>query len=659
MGFFNPLLLAAAAAIGVPLLLHLLHRHERRRIPFPALRYLLRTERDHARRIRLRQLLLLLLRVSVLLLLALAAARPFLQSGDGAHPSTALAIVLDNSMSSGRVIDGERVLERLKRAALTAVDLADENDRVWVLRAGEPWDVAAPGSAADARERIAETEVSAAASDLAGAARRAASLVRQAGLPATEVHVLSDLQATALGEAPDLPPDVPVLVFDGAGGSTALNRYLGELVIGGGLPPLADRRTELAVGLGGDTAEAPLRLVVQDRIRGASIVPPGAQTTLPFGPFGESWVSGYVETDPDDLVGDNRRWFALAVELPPVVSVRGAGEDTYFLLEAMAVLEEAGRLRRGDADPDVILAVAGAGAAAVRAGQRVVVVPPADATLLPGVNRRLAEAGIPWRYEAGRARGEAPIGESRLPFPLEDVSVQAGYRLVGRAGATYEVVARLTDGVPWLVAGPTGQGRYRLVGSPLEPGTTNLPVTAFMIPLLEWLLARPGTEGGPHALAAGTALALPQAATAVVTPAGVRHPVDGTQDFRATRTAGIYRVLAGDSLLALVAVNPPVRESLLEAAGPELVARAFGIEARVTADLPQWRDVVFTERQGHELGPGLLLAALLLLVLESWAAATGTATAERQRKAPASRSKGALAGGAEREARAKVPMWPG
>lgn len=629
MDFLNPPLLAAAAAIGVPLLLHLFRRHESRRIPFPALRYLLRTERDHARRIRLRQLLLLLLRVSAVVLLALAASQPFLRSGDGAHPSTALAIVLDNSMSSGRVVDGERALDRLKRAALATVDLADDDDRVWVLRAGDPWDVAKPGSAADARNRIWETEVSAAASDLARAAGHAAGLVLQAGLAAAEVHVLSDLQATALGEPPDSPPEVPVLVFAGTRG-TAGNRYLDKLLIGGGLPPLADRPTELSVQLGGDTVEAPLRLVVEDQIRAASIVPPGATATLPFGPFGEGWVSGYVETDPDDLVGDNRRWFALAVELPPEVSVRGSGEDAYFLLEAIDVLEEAGRLRPGDVDPDVVIAGEGAGASEVQAGRTVVVVPPADPALLPAVNRRLAEAGIPWRYEVNEARGEARIEESRLRFPLEDVSVAGGYRLVGTAEVGHEVVVRLTDGSPWLVAGGTEDGPYRLVGSPLEPDATNLPVTAFMIPLLEWLVAPPGREGGLHRAAAGTPLALPQAATAVVTPDGVRHPVDGAQDFRVTRTSGIYRVLAGDSVLSLIAVNPPVQESLLEAADRERVAGALGTEARVIADLGAWTDAVFTERQGRELGHELLLAALLVLVVESWAAATGAATAQRR-----------------------------
>ena len=67
MGALNPLFLSAALAVAVPIFLHLFHRHETRRFSFPALRYLVRTEKEHARRIKLRQRLLLLTRVAILL----------------------------------------------------------------------------------------------------------------------------------------------------------------------------------------------------------------------------------------------------------------------------------------------------------------------------------------------------------------------------------------------------------------------------------------------------------------------------------------------------------------------------------------------------------------------------------------------------------------
>ncbi|RMH18264.1 MAG: hypothetical protein D6701_06580, partial [Gemmatimonadetes bacterium] len=145
MGFLNPWMLAVGALAAVPILLHLLHRHDRRRVAFPALRYLLRTEEEHARSIRLTQWLLLLLRVSAVLLLGAAAARPFVAGGGRAHEPTAVVIVLDNSASSGRVEGERRVLDRLRAAARTTVRTAGPGDRLWLLRAGEPWAPALPG----------------------------------------------------------------------------------------------------------------------------------------------------------------------------------------------------------------------------------------------------------------------------------------------------------------------------------------------------------------------------------------------------------------------------------------------------------------------------------------------------------------------------------
>ncbi|MGH7504535.1 MAG: BatA domain-containing protein, partial [Longimicrobiales bacterium] len=118
MGFLSPILLVLGAAIAVPVILHLFQRHQGPRVVFPALRYLRRAEKEHARQIKLRQLLLMLLRVAAVLLLALAAARPFARGAGAQHQPTAVAIVLDNSLSSGVVNDDRRVLDTLKERAL-------------------------------------------------------------------------------------------------------------------------------------------------------------------------------------------------------------------------------------------------------------------------------------------------------------------------------------------------------------------------------------------------------------------------------------------------------------------------------------------------------------------------------------------------------------
>ena len=132
MGTLTPLFLLAAVSVGIPIYLHLFQRHQARRLSFPALRYLERTEREHARQIRFRQLLLLLFRVLALLLLTGAGARLFIPSLKGSHAPTATVIILDNSLSSGLVVTASFIRDH---RILCSVH-CDDRERVRKLTAG-------------------------------------------------------------------------------------------------------------------------------------------------------------------------------------------------------------------------------------------------------------------------------------------------------------------------------------------------------------------------------------------------------------------------------------------------------------------------------------------------------------------------------------------
>ncbi|MFQ5845887.1 MAG: BatA domain-containing protein [Planctomycetota bacterium] len=109
IGFLQPIALLGLAAAAIPPLLHLIGRKLPPTVVFPAIRYLTATEREYSRRLKLRNLLLLVLRTVIIVLLVLAAARPVARVGAGtSHPPTALALVVDNSLSSGAVVAGRR-----------------------------------------------------------------------------------------------------------------------------------------------------------------------------------------------------------------------------------------------------------------------------------------------------------------------------------------------------------------------------------------------------------------------------------------------------------------------------------------------------------------------------------------------------------------------
>ena len=118
IAFLQPLWLLALSAAAIPALLHLRQRHDPPTILFPAVRYLQQTKREQSQRLKLRNLLLLILRTLIIALIVLAAARPVatVQVG-GVHTPTALALVVDNSLSSGVVLGGRRLSDLLVERA--------------------------------------------------------------------------------------------------------------------------------------------------------------------------------------------------------------------------------------------------------------------------------------------------------------------------------------------------------------------------------------------------------------------------------------------------------------------------------------------------------------------------------------------------------------
>lgn len=622
MGVLAPAGLLLGLAVAVPILLHFLHRTQRERVAFPALQYLLRMEKDHARQIRMRQWLLLALRVGLLLVLALAAARAVVRGGGTAHPPTAVVVVLDNSMSSARVVGTGRVLDTLKLRASETLDAAGAGDRFWVLRAGAPWETLAPVGPEAARRRIEETEAVDTRADLVAAVARARTILERADASHAEIHLLSDLQATAF------PPgrtasesDIPTVVWTGST-TDEPNGYVRDALVGGGLAPRAGARTDVAVSLGGspDTeAERGVRLLTDGRLLAAVRTRPGGSVVLPAGPFDAGVVEAEVETDPDALRADDR--FHLRLEVVPPPRVARQGELGEFLGSALDLLQAEGRIRPGTpADAEVVVAGGGVVPDVARPGQSLVVIAPSDPARRPALARRFADLGV--GLEVGPERsGESSISDDASGSGLEgEIVRRAGpisLRGPGRRWIT------LDDGTAWLVSAPLeGGGEVTLVGSPLDPSATDVPVAAGMIPLVEWLVGRGSTAPVARARA-GDTLRLPSRATEVVSPAGTRLPVDGTSEFRATDRIGVWSVLAGDSVLERVALNAPTAESLLEPLDPDLLPSRLGGPVVTAGARGRWGAEIFTERQGREVGGILLVLALALLALESWIAASG------------------------------------
>ncbi len=551
MTFLHPLALAGLVAAAVPALLHLLQRRTPPELEFPALRYLTEAERRSARRLRLRHVLLLLLRTALIAALVLAAARPLVPArAGGAHQATALAVILDNSPSASAVVEGRAVLDRLRTIARGSLSGAAPGDRLWlmladgVLRSGSREAlVAAVDSATPGERRL----------DLVDAVTRAARLVDAEPLPGREVHVVSDLQRTALGEGrADVPTGVLVLALAPAGPASA-NRGLAAV-------DALDGAVRVSVGGTAGTGPGPLVVSLGGRPVARTLAQPGVTLTLPLPVAAPGWWVGEAALDPDELRADDRRPFVRRVAPPARVSGAGAGP---FVAAALAVLRDAHRVTDGG---DVSIGDR-------PAGRKAIVFPPADPALTGAVNRALAGRGAAWRFAGPGTPGV--LASQDLPL-LAGVAVARRAQLVGPPGDTSGVLATV-NGEPWLVR----SGDVVLVASRLDTAWTALPAGPAFVPVVDALVNR---------VAAGAAL--------VTTAEGLPHVE--------------FRVAGGDTIGATV-YGPDPRESDLTPADAALAARALG--ARVLRDAP-FAAARFTGTRRADLSGLLLVLALCLAGVE-------------------------------------------
>jgi hypothetical protein len=143
----NPWLLAGAAAIAAPIIIHLLSKRKFRILNWAAMDFLLEAERKNRRRVRMENFIILLLRCLAIALIAALAARPFYQpqtaamaAGEGAGFER--VFLLDDSASMQALGDDRQlVFDAAKNSVAKFIEeLSQSNpgDRITVLTTSNP-----------------------------------------------------------------------------------------------------------------------------------------------------------------------------------------------------------------------------------------------------------------------------------------------------------------------------------------------------------------------------------------------------------------------------------------------------------------------------------------------------------------------------------------
>ncbi len=600
MAFLAPLWLSLAALAAVPVLLHLLRRNIGSRVEFPAVRYLQSAERDSSRDVRAKNLLLLLLRILIVVLLALAAARPVWTRGEGTP--RALAIVLDNSLSTTAIVNGAPVLDRLTATARDLRAASGAAERLWLITA-DGTVYTGPDAIDAALSRVIALP---GAGQLDAAVRSAIALTQNAAGDAGAVAVLTDGQRTAWTS------DVP-------SSSSRLRVYVptiapppnGAILSAVALPQWWTPRGALELTVQAVRDSTAYRIAIGDNTiaRGVVVRNAGdsiATARIPLVGVGTGWQALDVTLEPSGVGADDHAIVPIVVGGAPAVR-ESAGE---FVAAAVASLRENGRVRSSG---DVTVSVAPASSIAALPA---LILPPADAGGVAAANAALASLGVPWRF-AAEQRGTQLVRSTQADLRGDTtIRVTQWFPLVAQPNAAGDTIARVGDAV-WMVRGP----KWIVVGSSLDPASTTLPVRATFVPWLADAISNlaSGTTAAAFATA-GARLVAPGGATELRSSDGkLRRPVTAAA-MTAPALPGLYFWMRGAEIVGAVGVQLAAGEPQLARGTPaELTARFGGAErAELNSDGPAFLRSVRQSGASQPMAAPLLLLALLAVLAEAW-----------------------------------------
>jgi Aerotolerance regulator N-terminal/von Willebrand factor type A domain/CARDB len=203
MSFLSAAFLIALPLVAVPVAIHLYRGRQRDVILWGAMQFLAAAVTKGRRMERLEELLLMALRFAAVAALVLALARPMVRSSWlGNSTDREVILLLDNSLSMSRQIDGESAAVKMKEQALAVVDSLSLGDGVQILlAAASEWATAEPIAADSAgrqrlRKIVEEAEPTLGSADLLACLQAAVHLQAENEPAGRRIVVFTDNQAS-------------------------------------------------------------------------------------------------------------------------------------------------------------------------------------------------------------------------------------------------------------------------------------------------------------------------------------------------------------------------------------------------------------------------------------------------------------------------------
>lgn len=707
MSFLHPsLFVLGAAAIAIPILIHLLLRQRRRPVMWGAMRFLIEAYKRQRQRMKIEQWMLLATRCLLLALLGAALARPLLQgAGLLAGPAgKSIYLLLDTSVASsareGYGGEDTAALQRHKATASSLLAGLGPADRAGLVLLGGPASAIVSPASADisaVRRLVDDAAATDSAADLAGALSKLAATIdsteEERSIPTTIV-ILSDffngsadvsrplpttlaersnvrLLASMPRDAARAPGNVQVvsaeplrpLVLTGSssGGGEREQVRVKLRRTGPSVAESATGTVRVRIGAGSETGSTP---PAQAQVRWQ----PGqfeASISVQVNPIATSDTAAAVitvEIDRDPIAADNtfRRpvgvreamrvgvvararfgaevsldrlgpaeWMRLALRPTSgtpmdLIDIEPSSVDTPTLASLDAVVVPAPDLVRDDGWNKL--------RAFAESGGLVIVSPAAEASVHLWSDAMVRELGLPWRLAREPKRYDEPIGidDKEIVSPMFELIVKEMPSLARPVGVTRtlpaeelgretEVLLKLKDGTPWLIAAEPGaggdssasgergsRGLVLYLASAPTLTWTDLPAKPLMVPLVQELVRQGyGRAAGSWSSIAGRPVAAPartkELRPIAVTGESMPEPMAVTAEgitVSSARRAGLWQAVdEGGRPRGLVAINADTEGARTDSQDPAAVrawlAAAFGTDAdgaAASADRVEWLD---------------------------------------------------------------------
>jgi hypothetical protein len=662
MGLLAPWFLAGAAALAVPVYLHLLRRHTATPQPFSSLMFFEQRTQSSIKHRRLRYLLLLALRLSLLALLVLAFAGPYIhRPAVSAANDKLLMLVVDNSFSMRA---GSRLADA-KRGAASLLASRNPAERAQVMALGSQLQALTQPTqdAGTLNAALNGIEPSDTRGNFGELARSLRSASESMSAP-IELHFFSDMQKSDMPAnfADAVLPANVSLVLHPVAKSAVPNWTVESVNAPGQVWDVKKARVQAVIaGYGTPAATRTVSLIVNGKTQATRTVavPASGRATVEFDsldvPHGFSRCEVRIDS-ADALPDDDVIRFAVERADPQKVlflhessdsrsplyfgAALTAAAESAFTMESIPVAQAA-NVRPSDyafvvlsdvvslpasLENDLARYVRGGGSVLVAAGTS-----EGSRQRIPIFEANVLNAS----YYTGAGGLAQTVGDADPSYaPIGKADRWSGvkfYYAVKVDDAGSRVVARLADQTPLLLDKHIGEGRVLLLASGLDNLTNDFPLHPDFVPFVEqaaFYLSGTARRTGSRLVDSFIDLRTSKeeaVGVEVIDPEG-RRPLSlkeaATAQTYQVAQAGFYQLRLANGRQDVIGVNPDRRESDLEVLPPEVLSLWTGKNVAEPGDPSQAAAAGQPEDKSKPYGLWwyVMLLALAAALAESWVA---------------------------------------